>query len=81
MQGIVIGLASRVNRVWIIFEKHGAHCIGQRRIQYVLPDHRLVSVVTMIMPGPVGGNNKITKVHLQPFAIDRGKGAINTFQY
>ena len=53
----------------VIFSKATAQNINQWQIQTVQPDHRLIARVTVIVPLPLRGQNKVAGVHLGALAV------------
>ena len=57
-------------RVWLV--EHRLQQVHQGNVQAVQPDDGLVGLVTVVVPGPVGGQHQVAGVHRNAVAVHRG---------
>ena len=61
----------RLAFLWMIFAKHRAKKLRERRIESVQPHHRLRAEIAVIMPRPVRRHHKIPRRHRRALAVHR----------
>ena len=54
----------------MVFEEHRLERRHERQVEPVEPDHRLATVVVVVMPVPFGGQDEVTGRHLAGIAVD-----------
>ena len=48
--------------------------IDERNIEPIQPDHRALSLLTVVVPAPRGRHDEVARIHIRFFAVDRGIG-------
>ena len=61
----------RLFRKFRVFEEENIERLDQRPVQAVQPDNRVLRLVVMVVPGPVGRENQVALFHEKFLAIDR----------
>ena len=72
--GLHIHIALRAGHV--VIDPSGIEKFHQRPVQRIDPDHRLVGIVAVIVPGPVRGQDEIAAVRGAALAFDDGVAAL-----
>src|SRR3989454_541139 len=56
-------LADGLRLPMVLLVEPGLQHTHQRGVQAIEPDHRLIGVVRMVVPRPIGGQHEVTRVH------------------
>ena len=60
----------------VIFREAATEVVHQRQVKTIEPDNRFISWVTVVMPAPLRGKDKVAGAHLGALAVDGGKRAV-----
>lgn len=72
----VVGLGHGLQALRVLLVEAGFQGVDQRVVEGVEPDHGGVALVGVVVPVPAGGEEQVAGGHEDPFAVDRGPGAV-----
>ncbi len=76
----VLGFCHGLGFFVAVFGKTGVKELQHRNVQAIEPDNRGIGfkspVVAVVMPGPAGGDDEVTGLHLCALAVHRGVGSV-----
>ena len=75
-RGISRRLGDRLLLLLVVLDEGSVEHLDDGDVEPVEPEHRLVGVVAVVVPGHVGGDDEIAGMHGRALAVDAGVGAL-----